>query len=110
MPNTLVLLARIIIQVSASKVSATMTARTHQQQVSQVLPVIAFKLMSFTFSAKTNFSTDIYILVGIWWSLYEESHLLALTEFRGVKVSKGSFLPLQWLLIFAVTKRAFPAN
>jgi len=84
MPNTLVLLARITIQVSASKVSATMTAPTHQQQVSQILPFIEFELMPFPFSAKTNFSTDIYILVGIWWSLYEESHLLALTEFRVV--------------------------
>ena len=84
MPNTLVLLARITIQVSASKVSATMTATTHQQQVSQILPFIEFELMHFPFSAKTNFSTDIYILVGIWWSLYEESHLLALTEFRVV--------------------------
>ena len=84
MPDTLVLLARIIVQVSASKVSATMIATTNQQQVSQVLPFIEFKLMPFPFSAKTNFSTDIYILVGIWWSLYEESHLLALTEFRVV--------------------------
>ena len=32
-PNTLVLLAMITVQVSASKVSATMTATTHQQQV-----------------------------------------------------------------------------
>jgi len=48
MPNTLVLLARINVQVSASKVSATMTAMTHQQQVfSQVLPVLDFKLMHF---------------------------------------------------------------
>ena len=47
-PDTLVLLARIIVQVSASKVSATMTAMTHQQQVfSQVLPVLDFKLMHF---------------------------------------------------------------
>ena len=90
MPNTLVLLARMIIQVSASKVSATMTARTHQQQVSQVLPVIAFKLMPFTFSAKTNFSTDIYILVGIWGSLYEKNHLLEPTEFKGREDLKGS--------------------
>jgi len=46
MPDTLVLLARIIVQVSASKVSATMIATTHQQQVfSQVLPVVDFKLM-----------------------------------------------------------------
>ena len=45
-PDTLVLLARIIVQVSASKVSATMIATTHQQQVfSQVLPVVDFKLM-----------------------------------------------------------------
>jgi len=50
MPNTLVLLARITVQVSASKVSATMTATTHQQQVfSQVSPVLDFKLMSFPF-------------------------------------------------------------
>jgi len=48
MPNTLVLLARITVQVSASKVSATMTAMTHQQQVfSQVSPVLDFKFMSF---------------------------------------------------------------
>ena len=46
-PDTLVLLASIIVQVSASKVSATMTATTHQQQVfSQVWPVVDFKLMS----------------------------------------------------------------
>ena len=46
MPDTLVLLARIIVQVSASKVSATMIATTHQQQVfSHVLPVVDFKLM-----------------------------------------------------------------
>ena len=88
MPNTLVLLARIIIQVSASKVSATMIATTNQQQVSQVLPFIEFKLMPFPFSAKTNFSTDIYILVGVWGSIYEESHLLALTEFRGREALK----------------------
>ena len=84
MPNTLVLLARITVQVSASKVSATMTATRHQQQVfSQVSPVLDFKFMPSPFSAKANFSTDIYILVDIRWSLYEESHLLALTEFRG---------------------------
>jgi hypothetical protein len=48
MPNTLVLLARISVQVSASKVSATMMVRTHQQQVfSQVLLVLDFKLMLF---------------------------------------------------------------
>ena len=48
MPNTLVLLARITVHVSASKVSATMTVATHQQQVfSQVSPVLDFKLMPF---------------------------------------------------------------
>ena len=53
MPITLVLLARIIVQVSASKVSATMTATTHQQQVfSQAWPVVDFKLMSFPLCAK----------------------------------------------------------
>ena len=49
MPNTLVLLAMITAQVSISKVSATMTATTHQQQVfSPVLHTIDFKLMPFT--------------------------------------------------------------
>ena len=49
MPNTLVLLARITVQVSTSKVTATMTATTHQQQVfSQVLPFLDSKLMLFT--------------------------------------------------------------
>ena len=73
MPNTLVLLARITVQVSTSKVSATMTATTHQQQVfSQVLPVLDFKLIHPPpILAKANFSTDIYILVGIWGFLYE---------------------------------------
>ena len=72
MPKTLVSLARIIIQVSASKVSATMTATTHQQQVfSQVWPVLDFKFIPSPFCAKANFSTDKYILVGIWGSLYE---------------------------------------
>ena len=48
MPDTLVLLARIIVQLSANRVSATMIAMTHQQQVfSQVLPVSDFKLMPF---------------------------------------------------------------
>ena len=48
MPNTLVLLARISVQVSASKVSATIIVTTHQQQAfSQVLPVLDFKLMLF---------------------------------------------------------------
>jgi len=89
-PNTLVLLARIIVQVSASKASVTMTARTHQQQVFlQVSSVVDFKLMPFPFCTKANFFTDICILVGIWGSLYEKSHLLALTEFRGMKVLKG---------------------
>ena len=56
MPDTLVLLARIIVQVSASKVSATMTATTHQQQVfSQVLPVIDFKLMPFPLLRESQF-------------------------------------------------------
>ena len=55
-PNTLVLLARIIVQVSASKVSATMTATTHQQQVfSQVLPVIDFSLMPFPLLRESQF-------------------------------------------------------
>ena len=94
MPNTLVLLARITVQVSASKVSATMTATTHQQQVfSQVSPVLDFKLMPFPFSAKANYSADIYILVGIWWPLYEKSHLLALTEFRGREGLKSRLPP-----------------
>ena len=92
-PNTLVLLARIIVQVSASKVSVTMTARTHQQQVFlQVSFVVDFKLMPFPFCTKANFFTDICILVGIWGSFYEESHLLALTEFRGMRVLKGSMV------------------
>ena len=56
MPNTLVLLARIIVQVTASKVSATMTVTTHQQQVIlQVSPVLDFKLMPSPFSTKANF-------------------------------------------------------
>ena len=44
MPDTLVLLARIIVQVSANKLSATMTVTTHQQQVSHTTD---FKLMTF---------------------------------------------------------------
>ena len=49
MPDTLVLLARINVQVSASNVSTTMTVKTHQQQVfSQVLPILDSKLMPFT--------------------------------------------------------------
>jgi hypothetical protein len=88
MPDTLVLLARINVQVSASNVSTTMTVKTHQQQVfSQVSPVLDFKFMSFPFSAKANFSTDIYILVGIWWYLYEENHLLAPYDSGVVMVS-----------------------
>ena len=48
MPNTLVLLARITVQVSANKVSATMIAATHQQQVfSPVLHTIDFKLIPY---------------------------------------------------------------
>jgi hypothetical protein len=55
MPNTLVLLARIIIQVSASNVSATVTATTHQQQVfSQVLPIVDLKLMPFPLSRESQ--------------------------------------------------------
>jgi hypothetical protein len=56
MPNTLVLLARINVQVSASNVSATMTVMTHQQQVfSQVLPVIDFLLMHFPLLCESQF-------------------------------------------------------
>jgi hypothetical protein len=56
MPDTLVLLARIIAQVSASKVSATMTATTHQQQVfSQVLPIVDFTLMPFPLLCESQF-------------------------------------------------------
>jgi hypothetical protein len=45
MPNTLVLLARITVQVSASNVSATMVIATHQQLV---FSVVDFKLMTFS--------------------------------------------------------------
>ncbi len=56
MPNTLVLLARITVQVSASKVSVTMTATTHQQQVSSpVLHTIDFKLMTFLLYRESQF-------------------------------------------------------
>ena len=56
MLDTLVLLARIIVQVSASKVSATKTATTHQQQVfSQVLPIVDFKLMPFPLLRESQF-------------------------------------------------------
>lgn len=56
MPNTLVLLARITVQVSTSKVSATMTATTHQQQVfSQVLPALDFKLIRSSLSRDSQF-------------------------------------------------------
>ena len=56
MPITLVLLARITAQVSTSKVSATMTARTHQQQVFlQVSFVVDFKLMPFPFLHENQF-------------------------------------------------------
>ena len=62
MPDTLVLLARIIVQVSASKVSATMTATTHQQQVfSQVLPIVDFKLMPYPLFARKPISLVTYI-------------------------------------------------
>ena len=57
MPDTLVSLARIIVQVSASKVSATMTARTHQQQdFSQVMPILDFELMPFPLWRENQFS------------------------------------------------------
>jgi len=93
MPDTLVLLARITVHVSASKVSATMTAMTHQQQVfSQVSPVFDFKLISSPFNAKANFSTDIYILVGIWEFFNGYSHLPVLTEFSGRKSLKRDVL------------------
>ena len=56
MPDTLVLLARIIVQLSANRVSATMIAMTHQQQVfSQVLPVSDFKLMPFPLYRESRF-------------------------------------------------------
>jgi hypothetical protein len=84
MPDTLVLLARMIVQVSASKVSATMTATTHQQQVfSQAWPVLDFKLMPSPFSAKANFSTDIYCSRYLGVPLMSANYLFALTEFRG---------------------------
>ena len=89
MPDTLVLLARITAQVSASKVSATMTVNTHQQQVFlQALSVIGSKLMPFPLLAPKPTFLLTYILVGIWESLYEYSHLLVLTESRGVKILK----------------------
>jgi hypothetical protein len=56
MPDTLVLLARITVQVSTSKVSATMTAKTHQQQVfSHFLTFVDFKLMTFPFLRDSQF-------------------------------------------------------
>ena len=54
MPNTLVLLARITVQVSASKVSAAMVIATHQQLV---FSVVDFKLITFSSRVKANFST-----------------------------------------------------
>ena len=68
MPNTLVLLARITVQVSASNVSAAMVIPTHQQQV---FSVADFKLMTFSSRVEANYSTDMYILVGIRRFLYE---------------------------------------
>jgi len=68
MPNTLVLLARIIVHVTASKVSAAMVIATHQQQV---FSVADFKLMTFPSTVKASFFTDIYILVGIRGFLYD---------------------------------------
>ena len=72
MPITLVLLARIIVHVSASKNSATMTATTHKQQVfSQVSPVFDFKLMAYPpLRLKADYCAYIYILVGIPEFLY----------------------------------------
>ena len=67
MPITLVLLARIIVQVSASNVRATMTVTTHQQQVfSQVWPVVDFKLMPFPPFARKLITLLAYIIVDIW--------------------------------------------
>ena len=68
MPSTLVLLARIIVHVTASKVSAAMVIATHQQQV---FSVADFKLMTFSSRVEANYSTDMYILVGIRRFLYE---------------------------------------
>jgi len=51
-PNTLVLLARIIVQVTASKVSAAMVIATHQQQV---FSVAVFKLMTFPSRVKASY-------------------------------------------------------
>lgn len=76
-PATLVLLARINVQVSASKVSDTMTATTHQQQVfSQVWPAVDFKLMSSPpFFTKTRFPDYTYSLVGIQRGGYNKKSL-----------------------------------
>ena len=56
MSNTLVLLARIIIQVTASKVSAAMVIATHQQHV---FSVADFKLITFPSGVKANFFSDL---------------------------------------------------
>jgi hypothetical protein len=50
MPNTLVLLARITVQVSASNVSATMVIAIHQQQV---FSDVDFKLMTFSLKSES---------------------------------------------------------
>jgi len=71
MPNMLVLLAMITVQVSASKVSATMTATTQPQQVSHNTDFI---LMTFSYREIANLSPDMHILVGIWEFLYEENY------------------------------------
>ena len=68
MPNTLVSLARITVQVSASNVSAAMVIARHQ---TQVFSVADFKLMTFSSRVEANYSTDMYILVGIRRFLYE---------------------------------------
>ena len=52
MPNTLVLLARIIVQVAANKVSAAMVIATHQQQV---FSIADFKLMTFLSRVKASY-------------------------------------------------------
>ena len=71
MPNTLVLLARITVQVSASKVSATMTDTIHQQQVfSQVLPVIDFKLMHTPLLARKPHSLLTYVYSSMYFGGY----------------------------------------
>ena len=90
-PDTLVLLARINVQVSASKVSDTMTATTHQQQVfSQVWPVVDFKLMSsplFHESQCSYLHTQFSRYLG--GGYYKKSHFLALTRFRTCEIQQA---------------------